>query len=137
MNISERILDLLRQQGKKQKDLSDFTGISTSAISAWNKNGAQPSSDKLPLIAEFLSVPLEYLVTGRGSGSKVESYSSENKANVSAEVLRSGKAFEIASVNSVTWPAACCKIPEDCFLGSSISKILDIDGVEIIEAKTR
>lgn len=65
MNISQRIIWELDRQGKKQKDLSAFTGISTSAISAWNKNNSQPASDKLSLIADFLEVSLDYLITGQ------------------------------------------------------------------------
>lgn len=65
MNISQRIIWELDRQGKKQKDLSAFTGISTSAISAWNKNNSQPASEKLSLIADFLEVSLEYLITGQ------------------------------------------------------------------------
>lgn len=68
MNISQRVIWELDRQGKKQKDLSAFTGISTSAISAWNKNGTQPASDKLSLIADFLGVSLEYLITGQENG---------------------------------------------------------------------
>lgn len=65
MDIAQRIMWELDRQGKKQKDLSAFTGISTSAISAWNKNGTQPASDKISLIADFLDVSLEYLITGQ------------------------------------------------------------------------
>lgn len=68
MDISQRIIMELEKQGKKQKDLSEFAGISTSAISAWNKNNTQPASDKLSLIADFLNVSLDYLVTGEEKG---------------------------------------------------------------------
>ncbi len=37
MTISERIFEQLTIQGKKQKDLSTYTGIPTSNISAWKK----------------------------------------------------------------------------------------------------
>lgn len=74
MNISQRIIWELDRQGKKQKDLSVFTGISTSAISAWNKNNSQPASDKLALIADFLDVSLDYLITGQEKGTEPNLY---------------------------------------------------------------
>ena len=44
MTISQRVFHLLAKQGKKQNELSDFTGISTSTISAWNTRGTEKSS---------------------------------------------------------------------------------------------
>lgn len=53
MTISQRIFMILKEKRLKQKDLSEYTGISTSAISAWNKNNLNPAADKLSIIADF------------------------------------------------------------------------------------
>lgn len=64
MTISQRIFMLLKEKRLKQKDLADFTGISTSAISAWNKNNVNPAAENLSTIADFLGVSLNFLITG-------------------------------------------------------------------------
>lgn len=65
MTISQRVFYLLSKQGKKQNELSEFTGISTSTISAWNKRGTNPSADVISTIADFFGVSTEYLLTGK------------------------------------------------------------------------
>ena len=65
MTISQRIFFELKNKGKKQKELAEYTGISTSAISAWNKNNTNPAAENLSTIADFLGVSLEYLITGK------------------------------------------------------------------------
>ena len=67
MTISQRIFYELKKQHKTQKNLSISTGISTSTISAWNKNGANPSAEFIFPIASFLNVSLEYLLTGNNT----------------------------------------------------------------------
>ena len=65
MTISQRIFMVLKQKRLKQKDLAAFTGISTSAISAWNKNNVNPAAESLSTIADFLGVSLNFLITGQ------------------------------------------------------------------------
>lgn len=48
----------------KQKDLAEYVGISTSAISDWKKKNTNPSAENLSAIADFLSVSLKFLLTG-------------------------------------------------------------------------
>ncbi len=70
MTISQRIFTILKQKHLKQKDLADYSGISTSAISAWNKNNTNPAAESLSIIADFLGVSLEYLITGQENTNK-------------------------------------------------------------------
>lgn len=79
MTISQRIFLLLKEKKRTQKQLSDFTGISTSAISAWNKRGTNPASECLVSIAEFLNVSLEYLLTGQEKSPSSELTENEQK----------------------------------------------------------
>ena len=67
MEISQRIFEIMKQNKQKQKDLADATNISTSAISAWKKNGTSPAAETLFAIADFLGVSLDYLLTGKES----------------------------------------------------------------------
>lgn len=62
MTTSQKILALMEEKNIKQKQLADFTGISTSAISDWKKKGTNPSVDKIGLIADCLGVSVDYLL---------------------------------------------------------------------------
>lgn len=64
MTISQRIFSILKEKKLKQKDMADYTGISTSAISAWNKNNTNPAAESISIIADFLGVSIEFLLTG-------------------------------------------------------------------------
>lgn len=64
MTISQRVFHLLSKQGKKQNELAEFTGISTSTISAWNKRGTDPAANTISTIADFFGVSTDYLLTG-------------------------------------------------------------------------
>lgn len=56
------IMDLLKQQKKTQKDLTDFLGITKNAFTNW-KNGNNTSYlKKLPEIADFFNVTTDYLL---------------------------------------------------------------------------
>lgn len=65
MTISQRVFYLLDKQGKKQNQLSKFTGISTSTISAWNKRGTDPAAENISAIADFFKVSTDFLLTGK------------------------------------------------------------------------
>jgi len=108
MTISQRVFFLLEKQGKKQNELSKFTGISTSTISAWNKRGTNPAADTISTIADFFGVSTDFLLTGEENQSKalnddeqelLENYkklSPEDKEEVStkAKELANGTAKE-------------------------------------------
>ncbi len=65
MTISQRIFEELKKQGKKQKELADYIGLSTSAISDWKKKGTNPSAENISAIANFLNISTDYLLTGK------------------------------------------------------------------------
>lgn len=69
MTISQRVFYLLEKQGKKQTELSEYTGISTSTISAWNKRGTNPAADAISTLADFFKVSTDYLLTGKEKSS--------------------------------------------------------------------
>lgn len=65
MTISQRIFEELKKQGKKQKELADYIGLSTSAISDWKKKGTNPAAENISAIANFLNISTDYLLTGK------------------------------------------------------------------------
>ena len=61
-NVILTISRLLKEQGKKQKDLTDFLGIGENRFTDW-KSGRITSWNKfVPQIAEFLGVSTDYLL---------------------------------------------------------------------------
>ena len=75
MTISQRVFYLLDKQGKKQNQLSKFTGISTSTISAWNKRGTDPAAENISAIADFFEVSTDFLLTGKEKNSSTANLS--------------------------------------------------------------
>lgn len=59
--MTERVFELIREKGIKQKDLADALGISTGNISDWKSGRARPSIDVLEKLAEYFHVSIDYL----------------------------------------------------------------------------
>ena len=66
MTISERMFQIMEEQGISQYRLSKLTGISTKTISDWRSKKTNPGADKIMVICEALQVSPETLLTGRG-----------------------------------------------------------------------
>ncbi len=63
MRVLNNIFLELKKQNRKQKELTDFIGISKNVFTDW-KSGKNKSYMKyLPQIAEFLSVSVDYLLS--------------------------------------------------------------------------
>ena len=65
MTIGERVLDLLKEKGGRQKELAEALGIGESTVSQWGKPNRNPSSELIIPICEFLNVSPHYLLTGK------------------------------------------------------------------------
>lgn len=57
----EIILDELKKQGLRQKDLTDFLGLKENTASSWKAGHTLSYLKYLHAIAEFLGVSVEYL----------------------------------------------------------------------------
>lgn len=60
---------VMNEKGISQKQLAEFIGASTGNVSDWKSGKSAPTIEKLPLIAEYLDVSLDYLL-GRAEISK-------------------------------------------------------------------
>ena len=62
MNTLDKIISLLEEQNRQQKELTDYLGLEKSTFSAW-KNGKSSSYKKyLPEIASFFRISVDELV---------------------------------------------------------------------------
>lgn len=62
MSVLDKVCELLKQQGKKQKDLTDFLGISKNSFTDWKSGRIKSYTKHIPKIAEFLGVSTDYLL---------------------------------------------------------------------------
>lgn len=64
MSILDRIIILLKENHKTQKDLCDYLGVKKNAFTDWKGGRSESYKKYLPEIAEFLGVSVGYL-TGK------------------------------------------------------------------------
>ena len=66
--FSENLRYYLLKAGKSQRNLSNYTGVSDTAVSKWAKGIGFPQIDKLDKICDFLNISRAQLVTERREG---------------------------------------------------------------------
>lgn len=62
--IVQRILGLIREKGKKEKDLTDYLGISSGSISKWKYDGSVEYLKHIEEICEYFDTTPNYLFFG-------------------------------------------------------------------------
>lgn len=62
MSIVDKIIMLLEQKDKSQKELTDYLGLEKSTFSAWKSGKSKSYSKYISKIAEFLNVPINFLL---------------------------------------------------------------------------
>ena len=60
--ISERINELMQEEGLNQTQLANKIGLKQNTISAWLLKKKEPSIRSLWLLADFFDVDIDYLV---------------------------------------------------------------------------
>lgn len=63
-DFAKRLFDELEFQDKTQKELAEFLGTKSSTVHSWATRDSIPSADTALKVADFLGVPLSYLITG-------------------------------------------------------------------------
>ena len=79
LSVINKICELLNEQNKKQKDLTDYLGVSKNRFTDWKSGRINSYLDYLPQIADFFNVSIDYLF-GREikQKNKVVAYSGDN-----------------------------------------------------------
>ena len=62
MSTLDKISILLKEQGTKQKDLTDYLGVSKNQFTDWKSGRIKSYTKYIPQIAEFLGVSTDYLL---------------------------------------------------------------------------
>ena len=70
LSILSNIGDLLKEQGKTQKELCDYLGYSTQTYTAWKAGQNESYKKHIPNIAKFFGVPISRIY-GEGGTPKM------------------------------------------------------------------
>lgn len=65
LTINEVIRQLLKEQGKKQRELADYVGVRQNTVSDWIVKDKSPLSNYVYRIRDFFDVSYDYLFTGQ------------------------------------------------------------------------
>lgn len=79
-----KIQELLKSQGKKQKDLTDYLGLTKNAFSNWKSGDNSSYMKYLPQIADFLNVSVDFLLGKENSPLSNENGLSESQREIIA-----------------------------------------------------
>ena len=63
-NIVLKIMELLKIQGKTEKELTEYIGLANTTFTKWKYKGLKSYRKHLDKIAEFLEVTPQYLTEG-------------------------------------------------------------------------
>ena len=69
-----RILDLLKEQNKTQKNLIDFLGIHPNTFHQWKYSNSKGYLTKINEIADFLNVTPGHLLKGNSTSADIEGF---------------------------------------------------------------
>lgn len=62
LEVLNKIIFLLKKNGKRQKDLTDFLSVSHNVFTEWKAGRNSSYMKYLPKIAEFFGVSVDYLI---------------------------------------------------------------------------
>ena len=62
--VLNRILDLLKEKGKTEKEMTKYLGVSSSAFTPWKYRNSKAFMKYIDLIAIYLNVSVNYLLYG-------------------------------------------------------------------------
>ena len=79
--IVNRINSLLAERGIDKKKFYDDCGITSASYSLWNTGKTKPRMKNLETIADYLHVPVSYLIEGKEQKEKAPAESSERMSD--------------------------------------------------------
>ena len=117
MSGYEYFAKVCESKGLKASDVSRATGIRSGVFSDWKAGRYTPKADKMKLIADFLGIPVESLLTGVHTDAQPEYYYDNETAEIAQEI------FETPGMRML-FDAARDSKPEDLQMAADLLKRL-------------
>lgn len=92
--MNERIKELRRILGLKQREFADALGVKTGAVGAWESGSFKPGAARVELICERFRVSRDWLINGAGPVFKEDSEAVATQASAVDEARL--EAFKVA-----------------------------------------
>lgn len=92
--MNERIKELRRILGLKQREFADALGVKTGAVGAWESGSFKPGAARIELICERFKVSRDWLINGAGPVFKEDSEAVAPQASAVDEARL--EAFKVA-----------------------------------------
>lgn len=70
--FSDRLNKKIKESGLKRTAFADEVGIKNQSITDWEKRGTIPAGDVCLRMADFLDVPVDWLISGKTEGGMSE-----------------------------------------------------------------
>lgn len=99
--ISERIFLVLKERGIKQHELAEYLNVSPSLITKWKTSNYMPPVKAINEICDFLDVPVEYILSGKGTADTSEQVISQELSEDENELLAVYRRFSAKQKGAV------------------------------------
>lgn len=113
----EYFAKVCESKGLKASDVSKATGIRSGVFSDWKAGRYTPKADKMKLIADFLGIPVEPLLTGVQTNVQPGYYIDNETAEIAQEI------FDTPGMR-ILFDAARDSRPEDLQMAADLLKRL-------------
>lgn len=117
MSGYEYFAKVCESKGLKASDVSRATGIRSGVFSDWKAGRYTPKADKMKLIADFLGIPVESLLTGVQTDEHPGYYIDDETADIAQEI------FDTPELR-ILFDAARDSRPEDLQMAADLLKRL-------------
>lgn len=101
MNISDKILNLRKEQGLSQEQLAEKLGVSRQSVSKWESGGALPDIDKVVAMSALFNVSTDYLLINSEDKDTIEDDNTDTDNSVldsSQEINEHRNEFDTAPI---------------------------------------
>lgn len=93
MYTIDKIMELLKSQGKTQRGLAEHLGVKPSVVSNWASGISQSYKKYLPQIAEFFEVTVDALVSGDSRDDDIVKFALFGTTDIDDEVYNDVKHY--------------------------------------------